>query len=104
MSTPFEQNKFYFYSSFFSKLKIPLFFLLQVEESFLDVIVYADVKSSVLTVPKTKIIAKKDFTDKEKLIEFGFIVDTSTKKSVSTGALLVYNIKSTVNNYGIIAL
>ena len=53
------------------------------EESYLDVAITADVNSSVLTVPKTKITAKKDFTDKERLIEFGIITDKLVGKSVS---------------------
>lgn len=57
------------------------------EESFLDVAVTADVNSTVLTIPKIKITAKKDMTDKERLVEFGIITDKLVGKSVSTRPL-----------------
>ncbi|XP_043484877.1 apolipophorins [Leptopilina heterotoma] len=59
---------------------------LEVEEGFVDLVTIVYVNTSVLFVPNTKISLKRDLTDKEKLIEFGFVVNNGTEKSTNLKA------------------
>ncbi|XP_031778090.1 uncharacterized protein LOC100118388 isoform X3 [Nasonia vitripennis] len=57
---------------------------LEQDTNYLDVIVQTKVISPILTVPETKVTGKKDFTDKEKHMEFSLDVGSEDAKKSGT--------------------
>ncbi|KAI4503203.1 hypothetical protein M0802_001425 [Mischocyttarus mexicanus] len=54
---------------------------LEAEDTFIDTMLVIRVDSPVLTIPKTKLTLKKNFTDKEKEFEFGTVIDGPIQRS-----------------------
>ena len=54
---------------------------LEMDEGFIDAQVSADVDSPALYIPRTVLVGKKDFTDKEKRIEFAIHLTQPIKRS-----------------------